>query len=1471
LADGWEFTYWDGQAGPFNPLIFDDATLDSDGDGLNDLGEAIHGSDPTVGDTDDDGVSDNQEATNGSDPLDPSDEGKPPADDQKAKFRLTVGDPSGSHSERWILKVGDLNHQSPGFGEVGSGDYWYKVGKSYSITVKHAGSNLDEPDYDYTATVSKIEGSATHWIQDENGLLGNFGGGSTNPAKGKTATLHLPQLDADIDSDNNNGFGAPARSDDEDRIEQDSSTGKYLTLNTGDLDQDNVPDYADLNISGGQFVPVVISLSENVSEADPSQINLSFSYSGSDPSGLTPVNGIYPAAQAGAMRIWKKNANSRSLGDYIAPGTPVNADDLGLSPGGSVTLYVEGISSANASGPISINVTADVTGNKWSGSLADKVHVIAAGVDIDIDSDDNNGLGNPSRSEVEESIEDTQANPELPGKILLVNDADTDLDGLPDFADGYGLDDSDVAASVGFTPIIVEIPQLSDFESGQIQFVYDDSDPAGVIVNQTQPWLTQAASGSLRLWTKSGELVRNSASINSGGDYIASGTSIDLASLPAANQIAPGQYRFYLESVRPSVEVADHSVEIMVTPTGGGEPSRDRIRATSVGYQFVQFNGGQTATPTKGFAPSTSTPIVAINSASITNVRASSDKTRILGDLTVSGTVDSDLADLIPGSDGTISTAELYLNNRDASVGSITINVSKSTQANDWLQPYPYTGTFSQTFSGIELSDGVNVVRIDAKEPTTEAVVSAEASFEVEVTQPTLPSSVSLTNYAVTMDLNGVSATPSPSNVITVSATYGGTTVLASLTQNTTDPTRFTDGLNTVDFFNQADIARVLDTTRQGRVDVGLSIPTLIPGTLYLPLRETTLTSKVLQTHLVAASVDLLGGLDGSSANTISAQVQVFNGIGSGQTYTWSLTETGASTNTFQTADGLNQLTLGASSGGSFTSATTNGGTTGYEYLPIEDQGNGEYQTNASLLESEPQPRGDYSGATFNGPTVVTGPTADAGSLNAYGIQIQGPQDYLAYLANGPGVEVQGQTMTLQEIAGVTGAYMVSHPDTPAVPLTIVGNWQPDPNSEVNLDELLGAHPEDETGLDAFLIGFAQGVGIGLKENTVGVVQGLDSARKAIGEYLGYAWAVKIGGADPSLVERPKLLIFTDQASELAQLAWDLYKAGAQAQNELTKNLILGNWDAVGTQLSATGQQTYTLAAETISWVIESLANQSDHAAGKILGQAIFEIASTFIPGGQVAKLTKLQALTNLQNAKFITQLNLGPRLSTLITTIRNASTAGLTGIGAQKLVAFTVRSAEEVNDVGGACRRLEIFDDLLDPASLRNTDFGQEDVWAFTRYWTRKHLEDAQATGRDAFTVAQLQGRIPEGWNVAAHHIVPTSVLKNIFNLPDSAVNNVPGLLLDKNLHSIGLDNRPNSFHALLHHEFKFPLTQTKLREWSDSFGNDTAARDDALKSILGNTYREWATRNTIDVETRNAIIAEMQAAIDALGGVEP
>ncbi|MEO0475789.1 MAG: hypothetical protein AAF085_07450, partial [Planctomycetota bacterium] len=131
--------------------------------------------------------------------------------DDVVDIEFTIGDPSGSESERWKMTItgggitSPIQPQSEGFGNVNSRTFnQFRKGNSYDVTVQHVATDPQylqqrgSPDYDYEARVEVLTEDVVHWIQDDQDLLGTDYGNDTNTAAGKTAKLHLLKTDIDI-------------------------------------------------------------------------------------------------------------------------------------------------------------------------------------------------------------------------------------------------------------------------------------------------------------------------------------------------------------------------------------------------------------------------------------------------------------------------------------------------------------------------------------------------------------------------------------------------------------------------------------------------------------------------------------------------------------------------------------------------------------------------------------------------------------------------------------------------------------------------------------------------------------------------------------------------------------------------------------------------------------------------------------------------------------------------------------------------------------------------------------------------------------------------------------------------------------------------------------------------------------------------------------------------------------------------
>ena len=178
--DGYQLAY---------DLLEGDVTEDTDGDGLTDFQEFRYSTNPFSSDTDSDGVSDWEEIEQGSDPLDPND--SLPSDVGSIDLSLSIGDPSGSHSERYTMMVGIIQHAAPYFGVVNTDVYSFPPGV-YSINIRHRDSTLGTPDFDYYGGITwppTLDFDVS--IQDPEGLLGTHSESTSDFTIGKTATLTI--------------------------------------------------------------------------------------------------------------------------------------------------------------------------------------------------------------------------------------------------------------------------------------------------------------------------------------------------------------------------------------------------------------------------------------------------------------------------------------------------------------------------------------------------------------------------------------------------------------------------------------------------------------------------------------------------------------------------------------------------------------------------------------------------------------------------------------------------------------------------------------------------------------------------------------------------------------------------------------------------------------------------------------------------------------------------------------------------------------------------------------------------------------------------------------------------------------------------------------------------------------------------------------------------------------------------------
>lgn len=204
-------------------------------------------------------------------------------------------------------------------------------------------------------------------------------------------------------------------------------------------------------------------------------------------------------------------------------------------------------------------------------------------VDLDIDSDNNNGTQPPDRSAQEDALEDDFT---APGKIIAVNDGDSDADGVPGFADGFGRSGTPTSDDL-FVPLVLQIPSDLSLNDCRILIGYSGSDPASVWqeTDSHGNLFWKPLPGNLRIWKKNGNQLRNARSAllsANPGDYVAPGMYSDVTKLGFSTDLRA--VTFYVEGIAPSTNPAD--LQIRAVLYAYGDPPRsvgsDAVRLTVI-------------------------------------------------------------------------------------------------------------------------------------------------------------------------------------------------------------------------------------------------------------------------------------------------------------------------------------------------------------------------------------------------------------------------------------------------------------------------------------------------------------------------------------------------------------------------------------------------------------------------------------------------------------------------------------------------------------------------------------------------------------------------------------------------------------------------------------------------------------------------------------------------------------------------
>ncbi|MGP1346269.1 MAG: polymorphic toxin-type HINT domain-containing protein [Phycisphaerales bacterium] len=298
--------------------------------------------------------------------------------------------------------------------------------------------------------------------------------------------------------------------------------------------------------------------------------------------------------------------------------------------------------------------------------------------------------------------------------LMHASGVDRDGDGIPEFADGFGLfaddgvEESRTGASELFVPVVIGGLLDEPFAIG-----YDASDPSLVAAQIAEDvWEYTPAGGRGRLWTKPSDQERDPRSVLEGGDFVPPGSTYlieDFVSLGSGITL-------YYEAITPSVFVGDHKIE--VTQEGCTRCTKLTAFATTM----LAATGPETIVPIQRAPISTPIPEIQLQPVVVSNLRAASDRATLLADINIAGLIRDAASDLVPGELGTIQSAQISLNGlpltivdyENSEISDLEVVASKPPVPQTYTAPYLFAGSFQEQFIGAAINLGTNVLTIRA-------------------------------------------------------------------------------------------------------------------------------------------------------------------------------------------------------------------------------------------------------------------------------------------------------------------------------------------------------------------------------------------------------------------------------------------------------------------------------------------------------------------------------------------------------------------------------------------------------------------------------------------------------------------------------------------------------------------------------------------------------------------------------------
>jgi len=386
-------------------------------------------------------------------------------------------------------------------------------------------------------------------------------------------------VDLDLDSDHTHDYdGWPTGGEPtvfEDAIEDGSGAAtnypglKFIVVN--DFHETaagtGVPGYADFEMTSpyapadsSVFVELQLALAPALMAMTGATVE--FTYHASDPSGITTTNQdgvvIYnlPTTTNSHLRLWTqkqstdRNTNSVPSGHFIASGEPYSAADLGFSATATKRIFfIEAVSNVAELAKCAIRVAV-----AYEDDLVcdDTVICTPIRVDVDVDSNNDDGFAVPERNLAEDHYEDLTNGYFAVGKVIEVNSEEETSDEQ-------------------FVPIVFEIPEPIDIDQADVRLEYQAAD---------------TAAGRLGIWKR--------VAGRTAADYVAPSNYTATAFGFSADQRIVTNY---IQAITVSAAPGDARVVFSVDPDGAatsvpGYIAVDAVRVTIIKVDLdVDLNG----------------------------------------------------------------------------------------------------------------------------------------------------------------------------------------------------------------------------------------------------------------------------------------------------------------------------------------------------------------------------------------------------------------------------------------------------------------------------------------------------------------------------------------------------------------------------------------------------------------------------------------------------------------------------------------------------------------------------------------------------------------------------------------------------------------------------------------------------------------------------------------------------------------